>query len=79
MIEFTIHHNGTEWVINNNDLTLSAPTIEQLDNKLKSTLREKKLINKDKKQEVVMRYDNSTIPEWIRQYSQHYFNRVIEV
>jgi len=24
------------------------------------------------------RFDNSVMPEWLRQYSDHYFNRVIE-
>jgi len=26
-----------------------------------------------------MYFDNSTIPQWIRQYAQHYFNRIVEI
>jgi hypothetical protein len=28
--------------------------------------------------EVLMYYDNSFIPPWIRQYSGHYLNRIVE-
>lgn len=31
------------------------------------------------KVEVFMAFDNSTIPQWIRQYAQHYFNRILVV
>jgi hypothetical protein len=78
-IETVISHNGSNWILRNNHFTLSAPTIEELDLETKRLIKEKGLIKKGEKVKVLMAFDNSTIPQWIRQYAQHYFNRIIVV
>jgi len=78
-IEFRIIHDGNNWVIENNLLAISSSTLEELDIKLKALLKEKGVVKKGERVKVLMMFDNSTIPRWIRQYAQHYFDRIVEV
>ena len=78
-IDFTIKHTGKEWIVENEQLAVSAPTLKELDIKVKEDLIVKGVINKGEKIKVFMAFDNSTIPQWIRQYAQHYFNRIVEI
>jgi len=78
-IGFKIWHDGKDWVVRNSHLTLSSPTLEELDAKIGDLLREKGLVKKGEKAEVLMEFDNYSIPQWIRQYSQHYFDRIVEI
>ena len=78
-IEFTIWHSGKNWCIENDSLSTSAPTLEELDLQLDRMLKEKNIHKKGSKTRVLMFFDNSTIPQWIRQYAQHYFNRIVEI
>jgi hypothetical protein len=78
-MECVITHDGKNWILENAILTLSAPTLEELDARMRDLLRRKGILKKGERAEVLMTFDNSTIPSWIRQYAQHYFNRVVEV
>jgi hypothetical protein len=78
-IELYIRHTGKDWLVENDSLRVSAATIDELDHRLKFLLKEKKLLRDGEKARVFMVYDNSTIPQWIRQYAQHYFNRILEI
>jgi hypothetical protein len=76
---YIIKHDGKCWVIENEHSTISAPTLEELDSKLRDYMKENGLLKKGEKAEVFMAFDNSTIPQWIRQYAQHYFNRIVAI
>lgn len=78
-IEFSIKHDGSDWVIENQHLTISSHTLQGLDTKVRALLIDKGVVQKGERAKVLMAFDNSTIPQWIRQYSQHYFNRIILV
>ena len=78
-MEFIIHHNGKNWCLKNERFSFSAPTMDDLDQKLTAKLRENGLIKKGERRKIFMAYDNSTIPPVIRQYANHYFNRIIEI
>jgi hypothetical protein len=78
-VELVIRHDGVHWVAGNEHLVVSAPTLEELDAETGKMMRQMGLVKKGEKAEVFMAFDNSTIPQWIRPYSQHYFNRIIEV
>jgi hypothetical protein len=78
-IEVSIRYTGKNWLVENESLSVSAPTIDELDHQLKLLLKEKELLKHGEKARVFMVYDNSTIPQWIRQYAQHYFNRILEI
>lgn len=79
MIELIITHDGTNWTAKNEFLNASAATLEKLDIKVGKLLNQNGYIEKGQKLKVFMVFDNSTIPQWIRQYAQHYFNRIVEV
>lgn len=79
MFDFTLTHDGKNWIAKHNQLVAEAETIEHLDQKVKNTLRENNFVRSGEKKRIRFVFDNSTIPQWIRQYSNHYFNRIIEV
>lgn len=79
MIELILTHDGKNWIARNDVLYAEAPTLERLDNELKKLLKENGYLEKGKKLDIFMAFDNSTIPQWMRQYSQHYFNRILRV
>jgi hypothetical protein len=78
-IELTIWHSGQNWCAENELLSVAAPTLEELDQQVESLLKDNKIHKKGSKTRVLMLFDNSTIPQWIRQYAQHYFNRILEI
>ncbi|NOZ24927.1 MAG: hypothetical protein GXO94_02395 [Nitrospirae bacterium] len=78
-MELVIWHDGRNWVVKNERVTLAARTLDELDLEVERFLRAHGLVREGEMTEVFMTFDNSTIPQWIRQYSQHYFNRVLEV
>jgi hypothetical protein len=78
-IECVITHDGSNWRAENENFTLSAPTLPELDAQLKDLLKTEGIIKKGDKADVFMAFDNATIPAWIRPYAQHYFNRIVEV
>ncbi len=79
MIELTVTHDGKHWIAKNDDLHVQAPTLVELDSKMKRLLKEKGYLKKGEKLEVFMACDRSIIPQWMRQYSHHYFNRIVEL
>ena len=78
-IDFIIRYSGKSWIVENELLRSAAPTLDELDINVKNLLIEKKIIKKGEKAKLFMAFDNSTIPQWIRQYAQHYFNRIVEI
>ncbi len=78
-MEMIISHNGKDWVAENELLKVQAPTLEQLDITLATKMRSMRLVDSGQVKKVFMAFNNATIPQWIRQYAQHYFNRIVEV
>jgi len=78
-LDFTIRYSENNWIVENETLQSSAPTLDELDINVKKLLLENNILKKGEKAKLFMAFDNSTIPEWIRQYAQHYFNRIVEV
>jgi len=76
-LDFTIRHSGKDWVATYDSKDISAPSLEELDDKVKVFVQNQGLGKKGDKVSVFMAFDNATIPQWIRQYAQHYFNRTI--
>jgi len=79
MLEMVISHDGKNWVAVGDHLKISSPTLERLDQELEANLRSQGRLQAGQTTKVFMAFDNSTIPQWIRQYAQHYFNRIVEV
>ena len=79
MLEFVLTHDGLNWIAKCNHITAKADTLEHLDQRIAHLIKEQQLIQSGEKKKIRYLFDNSTIPQWIRQYSNHYFNRIIEV
>ncbi len=76
---FKISHDGRDWVVRNSLLSMSSPTLEELDAGIGAFLRERGFIEKGEKARVRMEFDSSSMPQWVRQYSHHYFDRIVEI
>ncbi|MFH1726590.1 MAG: DUF5395 family protein [Elusimicrobiota bacterium] len=79
MIELTVTHDGDRWVAANETISAAAPTLDELDAKIGAIVRGSGRMRDGETLRVRMACDNSIIPQWIRQYAQHYFNRIILV
>lgn len=78
MIELTITHDGRRWIATRGETPFAAArTIEGLDRGISRKLRGR--AGRKGRTRVFMAFDRSVIPQWMRQYSQHYFNRMITV
>jgi hypothetical protein len=74
-----VSHDGRNWIARNDFLCAEAPTLQSLDNELRRLVKEKGYLEAGKKLDLFLAFDNSTIPVWMRQYGQHYFNRIVRV
>ncbi len=76
-IEMTIDHDGHSWILSGNGLTIMAEKLEEMDRKLEAALRSR--LESEGRLNVFMRSNNEVIPEWMRPYMNHYFNRCLEL
>jgi len=74
-IDMILDHDGTNWVASRGSLSLSAPTLPELDEKVAKALAGEP----EPPSEVFMCCNNEMIPMWIRPYMNHYFNRIVEL
>ncbi len=75
-IEMELGHDGTNWILSNEGLQISARELDDLDRELEARLSEEW---QKGPLEVLMHTDNDMIPEWMRPYMDHYFNRILEL
>jgi len=78
-MEFVIRHDGQNWIAEHGSFRIIDSTLDGVDAKIGDLLRSNGIVVQGQSLRVFIRYDISTIPAWIRQYSQHYFNRIIQV
>ncbi len=77
-VEMILGYDGCNWVLSNQDLVVSANSLDELDKKLEEILSDK--WQKDRPLEVHMMSNNDDmIPEWMKPYMDHYFNRILEL
>lgn len=76
-IELTLDHDGRRWVLSGDELCVAAKELDQIDRKLEMALQHR--LDSEGRLEVVMRTNNTMIPEWMRPYMNHYFNRHLEL
>jgi hypothetical protein len=79
MIEASLVHDGRFWIAWNDSWTVREETLEELDRAVARVVRDVEGPGVGRQVTVRMTFDRSVIPEWIRQYSQHYFNRLVTV
>ncbi len=76
-IEMVLDHDGKNWIASNRELTLMAPSLDELDRKVEQSLKGE--IREGRQLEVFMSFNNEVIPMWMRPYMNHYFNRILEL
>jgi len=79
MLTFRLIHDGGLWIADNGNVRVEAGTLPELDRKLGLALGRSKQEGGPDRIDVRMTFDNSVIPKWMRQYSNHYFNRVVTI
>jgi len=73
-LEFHLSFLQTQWICTGNDISISADSLDQIDELLQQKLEEK---YKNTNINVKMYFDFDRFPTWMRQYMPHYFNRSI--
>jgi hypothetical protein len=76
-IEMILDHDGKNWIVSNASLTLSAPSLDELDRKLETAMAHD--LARERSLNVFMSCNNEVIPMWMRPYMNHYFNRILEL
>lgn len=72
-------HDGERWVASNDKLTASGRTFSELDDDMRRALREQSQLKAGSTVMVYMGFDFSTIPDFLRQFAHHYFNRYVTI
>ncbi|WP_022854501.1 DUF5395 family protein [Thermodesulfatator atlanticus] len=75
----TIWHDGKNWVLEGDGFKLLAPELDELDRKVAEFIKTDPRFSSKNIRRVYMHFDMYTIPQWMRQYMQHYFSRIIEI
>ena len=78
-MELLISHNGKYWIATHDDGQFIGQRLADIDTQVRRFVRETRVVRKGQKLRVKMFFDTRAIPQWMRQYSQHYFNRILEV
>ncbi len=78
-LQTTIWHDGRRWILQGEGFKLSAHELDELDRKVIALVTKDQRFKKNKVKKIYMHFDMYTIPQWIRQYMQHYFSRILEV
>ncbi len=78
-IRLNIWHDGRQWVASNDDFTFRGNSLDELDQNVRRYVLSRESLSRGDTFRVYMYFDNRTIPEWIRPYAQHYFDRILEI
>jgi hypothetical protein len=79
MIELSLIHDGRHWVARADSWTARGETLEEIDQTVAAIVRKTVKPIDGRQLKVKMHFDISVIPQWMRQYSNHYFNRLVTV
>lgn len=79
MLTMRLIHEGSLWVAESGDIRASGRTLAELDRELAKLLGRDHPGSSGVSIKVRMTFDNAVLPKWMRQYSNHYFNRVVTI
>ena len=74
---FTLRYAGGRWLAACEAFTVAAAGLGELDRLVERELGRRGLLAAEGPTRVRMSFDRRGLPEWIRQYSSHYFDRVV--
>ena len=76
-VDLKLIHDGRHWVVSNDEFTVSGDTFDSLDRNLGEALKKSGKFSEGEQVNIFMGFDFDTIPTWLRQYHNHYFNRLL--
>jgi hypothetical protein len=76
-IEMILDHDGRNWRVYDASVTVTAAELDELDRKLERAMAPR--LAREKKLTIFMTTNNEMIPEWMRPFMCHYFNRLLEL
>ncbi len=75
-LEFILRHDGKSWIASHAGVEFFGSSLEEVDKNISLYLS-----STDKNEDsisVCMRFDMTSLPRWLHQYSSHYFNRTVK-
>ena len=78
-IIYNLHSKGNLWLAERDGKRITASSMEELDSLISIDIRQEFIDHKGQDLNIRMYFDQSEIPEWMRQYANHYFNRHIRL
>jgi hypothetical protein len=78
-ILYNLHSKGNLWLAERDGIRITASSLEELDSLISEHIRQEFSNHKGENLNIKMFFDQSEIPEWMRQYANHYFNRHIRI
>jgi hypothetical protein len=75
-LTLTYDYRNNLWIAKCDDFAVKAGDLTELDKKIANELRKKGYKGRVK---LRMQFDYYTIPEWMRQFHPHYFDRIVEI
>jgi hypothetical protein len=76
-LEVILRQVGARWVACGDGLTVEADGISEIDEAIRRGIAESGRFPAGTKVEVTLACDRGVIPDWMRPYHSHYFNRII--
>ncbi len=71
-------HDGRQWIARDEDLEVAAPSLTDLDGKLREEIKSRYSPQQGTRLTVNLDFDYSTIPHWMIQYHPYYMHRRLE-
>ncbi len=78
-LETVLTHDGCEWVVRAEGIEARGGDWRELDESLRRVLAASGSYPPGSRIRVFMGFDFDTLPQWLRQYHYHYFNRWVEI
>jgi len=75
--DLVLRHDGWAWRLSGGGIELQGATLDELDLRLEKALEPE--WRRRGRIRVRMVSDNEMIPEWMRPYMNHYFNRILDL
>lgn len=78
-VDLILTHDGDKWIVQNEQMVASGETLNDLDEDVIRALQKSGNYAAGAQLTVFMGFDFDTIPQWLRQYHNHYFNRCVSL
>jgi hypothetical protein len=78
-LEFVLEFQENRWTAQSGDLRACGESIEELDQNIKAAVGSSGKFPRGRRVAALLLCDARVIPDWMRPYHGHYFNRLIYI